>query len=428
LCEYSDFLKRPPETNKYLLTTSEKGTIQLPNFRAHLDLVLCGSANEKQLNMFKRTPDFSSFKGRLALVRVPYLLQYSREAELYKRQIDRHVSGGSVAPHTAQMAALWVVMTRLKRPSPKNHSPELAPLVARLSPLQKAMLYDHGETPLGMKEDDRKLLLRNVNNLREEHEGTEGEFEGIYGSEYEGRRGASPREMMALIASASESQKWHSLSPLSILEEIEDFIKDTSVHDFLRLAVDNGYHDCKQFVSDVKGHYLQLVKREIFDSFSYVEDGEFDRLFSEYFYHVKAHELGESIPAKTTSGFSQNTTDVMSDIEKKLNIKDGIDEFRSSLLSRIGAYATDNPNSELDYSQVFPEIYNTLKQSFWDSRKDEIHESLINILKSFSDERSTLSKSELQAVDNSLQFLKDRCNYDENSARDIVGFIVSQEN
>lgn len=436
LCEYSDFLKRPPETNKYLLTTSEKGTIQLPNFRAHLDLVLCGSANEKQLNMFKRTPDFSSFKGRLALVRVPYLLQYSREAELYKRQIDRHVSGGSVAPHTAQMAALWVVMTRLKRPSPKNHSPELAPLVARLSPLQKAMLYDHGETPLGMKEDDRKLLLRNVQNLREEHEGTEGEFEGIFGSEYEGRRGASPREMMALIASASENQKWLSLSPLSILEEIEDFIKDTSVHDFLRLAVDNGFHDCKQFVSDVKTHYLQLVKREIFDSFSYVEEGEFDRLFSEYFYRVKAHELGESIPTNTTAGFSQKTStadfsqqtsDVMSDIEKKLEIKDGIEEFRSSLLSRIGAYATENPNLELDYSQVFPEIYNTLKQSFWDSRSDEIHESLINILKSFSDERSTLSKSELEAVENSLQFLKDRYNYDENSARDIVGFIVSQE-
>ena len=51
----------------------------MPNFRAHLDLVLSGSANEKQLNMFKRTPDFSSFKGRLALVRVPYLLQYSKE-------------------------------------------------------------------------------------------------------------------------------------------------------------------------------------------------------------------------------------------------------------------------------------------------------------------------------------------------------------
>ena len=284
--------------------------------------------------------------------------------------------------------------------------------------------------------EQKGAFCLSTKNLREEHEGTEGEFEGIFGSEYEGRRGASPREMMALIASASENQKWLSLSPLSILEEIEDFIKDTSVHDFLRLAVDNGFHDCKQFVSDVKTHYLQLVKREIFDSFSYVEEGEFDRLFSEYFYCVKAHELGESIPKNTTAGFSQQTStagfsqqtsDVMSDIEKKLEIKDGIEEFRSSLLSRIGAYATENPNLELDYSQVFPEIYNTLKQSFWDSRSNEIHESLINILKSFSDERSTLSKSELEAVENSLQFLKDRYNYDENSARDIVGFIVSQE-
>ena len=70
------------------------------------------------------------------------------------------------AAFAAEMAALWVVLTRLKRPSPKNHSPDLAPVVARLTPLQKALLYDHGETPIGMKEEERKLLCQNVRNLR----------------------------------------------------------------------------------------------------------------------------------------------------------------------------------------------------------------------------------------------------------------------
>ncbi|OUU24853.1 MAG: hypothetical protein CBC13_02905 [Planctomycetia bacterium TMED53] len=427
LCEYSDFLKRPPETNKYLLTTSEKGTIQLPNFRAHLDLVLSGSANEKQLNMFKRTPDFSSFKGRLALVRVPYLLQYSREAVLYTRQIDKHASGGSVAPHTAEMAALWVVLTRLKRPSPKNHSPELAPIVARLTPIQKALLYDHGETPMGMKEDERKLLVQNVRNLREEHEGTEGEFEGIYGSEYEGRRGASPREMLSLIAASSENEQWLSLSPLSILEELESFIKDSSVHDFLRLAVDNGYHDCRQFISDVRNHYLELVRREVFDCLSFVEEGEFDRLFGAYFQHVKSHEIGESLYSDSLNEYVKPSEDFMNDIEKKLSIKDNAKEFRSSLLSRIGAYVTENPSNAIDYSQVFPEVYNDLKQNFWESRKGEIQLALLNILRYFTEEESSLSEQEVASVKETLNALALRYGYDENSSRDVVGFIVSQQ-
>ncbi len=427
LCEYSDFLKRPPETNKYLLTTSEKGTIQLPNFRAHLDLVLSGSANEKQLNMFKRTPDFSSFKGRLALVRVPYLLQYSRESVLYTRHIERHSSGGSVAPHTAEMAALWVVLTRLKRPSPKNHSPELAPIVARLTPLQKALLYDHGETPLGMKEDERKLLLQNVRGLRDEHEGTEGEFEGIFGSEYEGRRGSSPREMMSLIASAAESDKWYSLSPLSILEELESFIKESSVHDFLRLAVDNGYHDCRQFISDVRNYYLDVVRREVFDCLSFVEEGEFDRLFGEYFLHVKSHEIGESLYSDAMNEYIQPSEEFMSGIEKKLEIKDSSKEFRSSLLSRIGAYATENPTESLDYSVVFPEIYKSLKQNFWETRKSEIQVSLVNILKYLNEEEHGLSDLEVTAVSGTLSTLDQRFGYDVSSARDVIGFILKQE-
>lgn len=427
LCEYSDFLKRPPETNKYLLTTSEKGTIQLPNFRAHLDLVLSGSANEKQLNMFKRTPDFSSFKGRLALVRVPYLLQYSREAALYTRQIDRHSAGGSVAPHTAEMAALWVVLTRLKRPSPKNHSPELAPIVARLTPLQKALLYDHGETPIGLKEEERKLLSQSVRSLREEHEGTEGEFEGIYGSEYEGRRGASPREMLTLIAAAAENETWNSLSPLSILEELDSFIRDSSVHDFLRLAVDNGFHDCRQFISDVRNHYLNIVRREVFDCLSFVEEGEFDRIFRDYFLHVKASELGENLNSGSARESIQPSEEFMSEIESKLNVMESGKDFRSSLLSRIGAYATENRDKDLDYFKVFPEIYNDLKHNFWDSRKTEIRESLLNLLKYFSSDEEAMSDIELSSIRDTLSFMETRYGYDENSARDVIGFIVSQE-
>ena len=52
ILEYSDFLKRPPETNKYLLTTCESGTVNLNNCIAYLDVSIVGTSNEKQLKPF----------------------------------------------------------------------------------------------------------------------------------------------------------------------------------------------------------------------------------------------------------------------------------------------------------------------------------------------------------------------------------------
>ena len=38
--------------------------------------------------MFKEIPEFQSFKGRIELVRVPYLLDYRVEEQIYEEQIQ----------------------------------------------------------------------------------------------------------------------------------------------------------------------------------------------------------------------------------------------------------------------------------------------------------------------------------------------------
>ena len=117
----------------------------------------------------------------------------------------------------------------------------------------------------------------------------------------------------------------------------------------------------------------------------------------------------------------------MSEIAGKLNIHDSAKEYRSSLLSRIGAYATENPDEDLDYSRVFPEVYNDLKQNFWASRKSEIQVALLNVLKFFSADEGQLSNDERDSVRETLDNMKSRYGYDESSARDVIGFIVSQD-
>jgi predicted Ser/Thr protein kinase len=83
LIEYNDLLKRPLETFKYLLSTCESGVVRLDQLTLYLDALLIGSCNFEHLEAFKEAPDFSSFKGRLELIEVPYLRDISHEREIY---------------------------------------------------------------------------------------------------------------------------------------------------------------------------------------------------------------------------------------------------------------------------------------------------------------------------------------------------------
>ena len=80
--DFADLLKRPLESYKYLLGTVEQGRVSLDVASLELDTVFIGSSNEGYLAAFKEIPEFQSFKGRMELVRVPYLLDHRVEQRI----------------------------------------------------------------------------------------------------------------------------------------------------------------------------------------------------------------------------------------------------------------------------------------------------------------------------------------------------------
>ncbi|MGE3165284.1 MAG: serine protein kinase PrkA [Planctomycetota bacterium] len=422
--EYSDFLKRPMETNKYLLTTSEKGTIQLQNYTAFLDTVILATANEKQLSLFKRSPDFASFKGRIELIQVPYLLMYSREAKLYQKHIDLFSRGRHVTPHTAEVAALWAVLSRLRRASPKNYPTELAPIVARLTPMEKVKLYDHGQLPLHLRDQERKLLEASIRMIRDEHNETEAEFEGLPGAEYEGRRGASPREMMSLLGGAAANKKFRCLTPMAVFEEIEKLIRDASVYEFLRIPADNGYNDCERFLLDVQQEYLEGVVQEVYESIGLVEESEYERVFENYFHHVKAFDLGEKLYVPSRGEYVEPSEELMGRIEGLLDLHEPVSRFRSNLMTKIAAFSIDHPDEPIRYQELFPQIFSTLKQSYYHERDEVLMRVEQNMLRHGSDEYRFLTKEDQKQVEAALERMTARYHYCEHCAKDVIAFVL----
>ena len=424
ILEYSDFLKRPSETNKYLLTTCERGTVNLNHCIAFLDLCMVGTSNEKQLNLFKRSPDFSSFKGRIELVAVPYLLRYSAEVNLYGRLIETYSHERHVTPHTAEVVALWAILTRLRRPDPQHFEQPLCKIVGDLTPLEKAKLYDSGDTPSRLREEERKALRSAIIEIRNEYEDVEGEFEGIYGPEYEGRRGASPREMLTVLARASESSKFVCLTPMAVFDALDELLKDSSLYDFLRLPSDNGYNDPHAFLEVVRNEYLRWVTDEVYDSISLIDEEEYDRVFLEFFRHVKAFHPGERVFNTSTDSYEPPSEELMNSIESLLDFKEKKEEFRSQVITRIAAWSLDNPKQKIDYQRLFPEIYGAMRDDFYRDRNRLLTLIEQDILKHGTDEFELLSTQEKEQVENALSKMKSKYSYCDNCARDVIAFVL----
>jgi serine protein kinase len=415
--EYSDLLKRPPETFKYLLGTSETGRVSLDHLLLHLDAVLLASANEKQLAAFKETPDFASYKGRLALVRVPYVRRYSVEKEIYDRQITAAAVGKHVAPHATAVAALWAVLTRLKRPIPDRYAGEVRELVEDLAPLEKVRLYDTGAAPDRLSLAQGRTLRKHAADLFRESDAY---------PNYEGRTGASAREIKTVLLNAAQDAGARCLTPRHVLAELEALCRDKTVLDFLQAEVVDGYHDHEEFVRVVEAEYLDLIDEEIRGSMGMVSEAQYRELFARYVTLVSHWVQGEKVRNRVTGESAPPDEERMLELERMV-MPPGEDRgsFRRGLIASVGAFRLDHPGTaEIDYVAIFPDLFRRLRDHYYDERKRELQRSKENVLRYLSDERPALDERARRHVEATLETMRARHGYCEDCAKDAILFLM----
>ncbi|MHC4953915.1 MAG: PrkA family serine protein kinase [Planctomycetota bacterium] len=417
LLEYSDFLKRPAELNKYLLTTTERGTVRMPGALAYLDLVMVGSANEKHLDAFKGDPNFTSFKGRIELLTVPYLLRYQEEIEIYRDQVKMISLNLTVAPHAARCAGLWAVLTRLWRPDPAHYEEPVKSVVAKLTPLAKALLYQ-GRDPGGLgnlPSEDVKLLRDNIEQIA-------GEWRD--GPIYEGRFGASAREMKTILLDASHRARSGCFTPMLVLTELRNLVRDKSLYDFLKLEPKGDYNDPAKFVDDVERATVRQVRRELHDSMALVDEAEYDRRFEEYFAHAIALSRGATVRDPHTGESRQPDPKVLASVEELVETGKDVERFRSDLIARIGAYSMNHPGEQIAYRELFPDILRALRAAFYDSRGTALGSIEGDILRIGTPAWDKLEPERRDQVELTLANMESRYGYARECALEILGWVL----
>jgi serine protein kinase len=429
MIEYSDLLKRPVDSFKYLLSACETGAVNVGASIAYLDTVMIGSTNEVQLDAFKEFPDFTSFKARIELTRVPYLLSASQEAEIYEGQLHQMAGEKHVAPHVAWSTALWAVLSRLKKPNSINYPPNVSTLVSNLTPLEKSRIYDSGDMPPHLSPEDKKLLRATIRRLREEY---------INIPYYEGRMGASAREMKSILYDASQNPEFPCLSPLAVLREMEEFVKRVSEYEFLKQDIKDGYHDSTEFINIVRVDYLNRVDREVRDSMGLYDSHQWEEFLKKYIQQISLILKKEKTKNPITGKLEDPDMSLINEFEKivgapeetqgpanSANAGTEKEAFRQNIISQIGAWSLDHPGEQVIYAKVFPDFWNRLEKHYFESQKallTKMGDALLVYETDDHDSHKEGSKLARQTIDN----MKSRLGYCEKCAKEVITFLLKQ--
>ncbi|MEZ4269050.1 MAG: serine protein kinase PrkA [Myxococcota bacterium] len=419
LIEYNDLLKKPLDTYKYLLATCEKGTVALPSAILHLDLLFMASSNEKHLNAFKEYQDFSSFKGRMDLVKMPYLRNYKVEQDIYDEQIARGAMGDKVAPHTSYVVALWSVLTRLCKPDPSRYPEALRPVIAKLTPLQKAELYAGEREPEGLTPELSRLLWSVLPDLL---------AEGQEDTEYEGAFGASPREMKETMLNALQNPRYHGSSPLGVLDELRELVKLHSVFEFLQRDADDGYHDHAAFIDAVQARWLARVDDEVRASMGLVSAEQYDELVARYIRHVSYSLKKEKVYDEAAGRSEEPDKRLMDQLEGIWKVGEDRDSFRQNLIGRIGAWRIDFPGQPIDYRRLFPKLFHALEQDYYEQQRGTIRRLSEHVLAVLSDNPAhaeALSEVDRERAEISIERLRTEFGYSRPATREAIGALLA---
>jgi predicted Ser/Thr protein kinase len=416
--DFADLLKRPLESYKYLLGTVEQGRVSLDVASLELDTIFIGSSNEGYLSAFKEVPEFQSFKGRMELVRVPYLLDYKVEQRIYDAQIRAaHAeSGKHVAPHVAWVTALWSVLTRMKKPLGEKYGKALTEIVGRLGPLEKALLYAENATPEGLSTEQQRELVAGVEKIARESDSY---------PNYEGRTGASPREMKLIIMNAAQSPKYACLSPFAIFDELEELVRGVTVYEFLKQEpLPGGFHENKKFIFQVRDKLIDRIDDEVRTSMGLVEERRYIEQFERYAAHASYWVKREKVPNPITGRDEDPDEEMMGDVERILEATNRREEFRREVIARIGAWSIDHPRQKPDYEAIFPRPIAELREAFFEERKKQVRKINDDLLILLTDGPAKMQPEAAAAAQATLGALRSRFGYCDNCAKDAVLALI----
>jgi serine protein kinase len=415
--EFSDLLKRPLDAFKYLQITAETGEVPLRSQNVQVNCVMVASGNELHLSAFREHPEFESFRGRFELIRAPYLLSWVDEQRIYDSQIAPQVRR-HVAPHSTRMAAMFAVLTRMRKPNIERYEGAVKDLVSELTAEEKLDLYSQGVAPMRLDDDSQKLLRSVISQLYRESDSY---------PIFEGSVGASPREMRTVLLDAAQSPHYACLSPFAVLSELDALCELSSEYAFLQEEkLPGGYHDHVAFRKTLRHRLLDSLEDEFRQASGLVDETRYTEMFDRYVTHVSFWVKKEKLRNPMTGQYDDPDERLMKEVEALLGSPDKAEDVRHGLINTIAAWAIDHPDQAVDHTQVFAPQLRRLREAVFAERRSAVAKLCRDVLLLLKEDGAGLDAARRSAAERAVEQLKLRFGYEESSASDAAVALVRE--
>ncbi len=426
ILEFSDLLKRPLDTFKYLLMTMETKNININGILTELDIFFIGSSNEIHIAAFKQHPDFNSFKARINFIRVPYLLNSVDEEKIYVKQIESLKNKTHFEPHAIEVLSLFAVMTRLRPSQSKSfENKKLGSIINNITPLEKCFLYRDGFVSDKFNSEEKQILKIGINEIMDEFEND---------NLYEGKFGISPREVKQIIYElAAENEE---VSFIDVINYLEKMNERKNEYDFLNIPPHGDYHNPPRFLTLLKDYALDVFDKELRDSLGLVDERSYEDYICKYIQNVNGFIKKEKIKNQITGLYEEHDDYFLKDFETNINLKEDAKNFRSHMISTLGAFSLDHPGEQISYTKVFPEVVVRLKESYRNEQKKmilKIAENMVFVERVVKNEsvsdlpnNNTFSGQTKEQILSILKSLQDNFKYSAQGAFTLINYLIKE--
>jgi predicted Ser/Thr protein kinase len=289
-------------------------------------------------------------------------------------------------------------------------------VVGSLTAVEKMDLYAWGIPPERLDSEAQKVLRASIDQIYRESD--------IYPI-YEGRIGASPREMRTVLLDAGQNKSYKCLSPLAVLSELDELCERIGEYEWLQEEqLAGGYHDHKGFRESLRVRLLDSWEGEMRAASGLVSEAQYVELFDRYVTHVGVWVKKEKVRNRATGAYEEPDERMMVEVEGLLGVKGDPTDYRRGLISAIAAWAIDHPDARVDNAVVFKAQTKKLRDAVFAERRKQIALLARDVVWLLSDELGSLSPDRIADAKAVVQRLKDSFGYCDDCARDTTSSLV----
>ncbi|MBA1147590.1 serine protein kinase [Ectothiorhodospiraceae bacterium WFHF3C12] len=380
MLEMIEILKVKREFLYLLLTLTQEKNVKVSRFPLiHVDETILAHTNLAEFRKFLQEKENEALLDRMVIIQVPYTLNYTDEARIYRKLIAQAPTFRDVHldPHALELAAVFAVLSRL-HPSERED----------LDLSKKVRLY--------AGEDVEGYARSEVDRIHQEFD-------------EEGLHGVSPRFVVNALSNAISRNEVQSLTSMEVLVTIKDAIENDA-----RIESKQRRQWVDFLVTARKDFYNHWVKEDVHKALFVSFEEESQSLLDKYLDEVEATLDNRQVEDPISGERREPDERFLRSVEEKINVSDaGKQTFRQEVVRKAMVAYKNGEKFTLDSHSRLKEA---MEKYLFEERRDVLR--LVTSVARPDEE----AQEKIAAVEERL--INDY-GYDRHSAREALNYVTT---